>query len=134
LIPEEWGQASVKSLFKKGKRDECSNYSGISLPNSVHKIYAKIITQRFKSILEAILLEEQNGFRTGRSCIDNEFTIKQTIDKRREFNLEPHIPFLDLEKAFDRVNWHKLWKILNKRGIPYHLIQINKSLYENTSV
>jgi len=28
--PEEWGQATVKSLFKKGKRDDCSNYRGVS--------------------------------------------------------------------------------------------------------
>ena len=47
-IPEEWGQARVKSLFKKGKRDDCSDYRGISLVNSGYKIYAKIITQRSK--------------------------------------------------------------------------------------
>jgi len=82
-IPEEWGQARVKSLFKKGKRDECSNYRGIGLLNSGYKIYDKIITQRFKTILEATLLEEQNGFRIGRSCIDNMFTFKQTIEKIR---------------------------------------------------
>jgi len=108
LIPEDWGQARVKSLFKKVKRDECSNYRGISLLNSGYKIYGKVITQLFKTILEAILLEEQNGFRTGRSCIDNVFTIKQTIEKGREFNLETHIAFLDLEKAFDRVNQNQL--------------------------
>jgi hypothetical protein len=64
-IPEEWGQARVKSLFKKGKRDDCSNYRGISLLNSGYKIYTKIITQLFKTVLEAILLEEQNRFRIG---------------------------------------------------------------------
>jgi sorting nexin-29 len=76
-IPEEWGQARVKSLFKKGKRDDCSNYRGISLLNSGYKIYDKIITQRFKTISEAILLVEQNGFRRGRSSIDNVFILKQ---------------------------------------------------------
>ena len=60
-IPEEWGQARVKSLFKKSKRDSCSNCRAISLLNSVYKKYAKIITQRFKTITEALLLEEQNG-------------------------------------------------------------------------
>jgi len=45
LIPEEWRQARVKSLIKKGKRDNCSNYRGISLLNSGYKIYAKIIAQ-----------------------------------------------------------------------------------------
>jgi sorting nexin-29 len=108
-IPEEWGQARVKSLFKKGKRDDCSNYRGISILNSGYNIYAKIITQRLKTISEAILLEEQSGFRRGRSCIDNVFTLKQTVEKRREFNLETHIAFLDLGKAFDRVNRNQLW-------------------------
>jgi len=79
LIPEEWGQARVKSLFQKGKRDNSSNYRGISLLNSGYKIYAKIITQRFKTISETSLLVEQNGFRIGRSCIDNVFIIKQTM-------------------------------------------------------
>jgi hypothetical protein len=42
--------------------------------------------------------------------------------------------FLDLEKAFDGVNRTQLWQILNRRGIPYHLIEVIKSLYRNTSV
>jgi sorting nexin-29 len=134
LIPEGWGQARVKSLLKRDKRNDCSNYRSISLLNSSYKIYAIIITERFKTISEAILLEEQNGFRRGRSCIDNEFTVKQTIEKRREFNLEKHIAFLDLEKGFDRINRNQLWQILNKRGIPYHLVEVIKSLYKNTSV
>jgi len=107
-IPEEWGQARVKSLFKKGKRNDCSNYRSICLLNSGYKIYTKIITQHFKTISEAILIEERNGFRIGRSCIDNVFTIKQTTEKKREFNPETHIAFLDLEKAFDRVNRKQL--------------------------
>jgi len=98
LIPEEWEQETVKSLFEKGKRDNCSNYRGTSLLNSGYKIYAKIIAQGFKTISKTILLEEQNGFRIGRSCIDNVFIIKQIIEKRREFNLETHMAFLDLEK------------------------------------
>jgi sorting nexin-29 len=122
------GTSKSKILAQKSKLDDCSNYRGISLLNSGYKIYAKIITQRFKTISEAILLEEQNGFRRGRSRIDNVFTVKQTIEKRREFNLETHIAFLDLEKAFDRVNRKQLWQILNKRGITYHLIEVIKSL------
>ena len=30
--------------------------------------------------------------------------------------------------------WIRKLQILNKRGIPYHLIEVIKSLYENTSV
>jgi hypothetical protein len=49
--------------------------------------------------------------------MDNVFTLKQTIEKRREFNLETHIALLDLEKALDRGNQNQLWQILNRRGI-----------------
>jgi len=92
------GTSKSKIPIQKGKRDNCSNYSRISLLNGGYKIYAKIITQRFKTISEAILLEEQNGFRIGRSCIDNVFLIKQATEKRRKFSLETHKAFLDLKK------------------------------------
>jgi len=42
--------------------------------------------------------------------------------------------FLDIEKAFDRVNRNQLWQIFNRRGIPYHLIEVIKSLYKNISI
>jgi len=41
---------------------------------------------------------------------------------------------MDLEKACDRLNRNPLWQILNRRGRPYHLIEVIKSLYKNTSV
>jgi len=110
------------------------NYRGITLLSSGYKTYAKIITQCFKTVSETILLEEQNGFRIGRPCIDNVFIIKQIMEKRRKFNLTTHMAFLDLEKASDRVDRNQLWQILNRRGIPYHLIDVIKILYKNTSV
>ena len=117
LVLQEWGfcrwvgnpPKENKVLISKDAQPwkRCSNYRGISLLNSGYKIYTKIIAQCFKTISEAILLEEQNGSRIGRSRIDKVFTIKQTIEKRRQFNLETHMAFLDLEKAFDRVNRNK---------------------------
>jgi len=140
--PKERIQQEVNSFyFQNSKHDNCSNYRGITLLNSGYKTYAKIIAQCFKTISETVLLEEQNGFRIGRSCVDNVFIInlyrtafKQIMEKRREFNLETHMAFLDLEKAFDRVDRNQLWQILNRRGIPYHLIEVIKSPYKNTSV
>lgn len=134
IIPDSWKVAEVISLFKKGKRSNCKNYRGISLLNVGYKIYSKIINNRMKVITEAIILEEQSGFRPGRSCTDNVFTIKRIIEKRREFNLETHIGFVDFEKAFDRVDRAKLWNILAERGYPLHLIEIIKSLYQRTRI
>lgn len=96
--------AKVISLFKKGTRNNTGNYRGISLLNTVYKIYSKIINERLRKISESILIEEQAGFRKGRSCMDDVFSLKQIIQKRREFNLETHLAFIDFEKAFDCIN------------------------------
>jgi hypothetical protein len=89
-IPKSWLEAPVISIYKKGDGFNCENYRGISLLNVGHKIYAKVINKRLQTVSDTLLLEEQNGFRPGRSCIDNVFTIKQIIEKRREQNLETH--------------------------------------------
>lgn len=133
-IPDAWKKAKVISLFKKGNRSQPQNYRGISLLINAYKVYTKIINKRLTTISDSLLLEEQSGFRQGRSCTDNVFTINQIIEKRREFNLETHIAFIDYEKAFDRVNRELLWQILQKRGYPLHLIEVIKSLYHKTSI
>lgn len=134
IIPEDWNVASVISIYKKGDRTNPENYRGISLLNTAYKIYARVLGNRLKTIADAIMLEEQSGFRKGRSCTDNIFSVKQLIEKRREHNLETHLLFVDYTKAFDRVRRNMLWAVLKKRGIPLHLIAAIQSLYKNTKI
>jgi hypothetical protein len=47
------------------------------------------------------MTETQNGFRKGRSCTNPTFCLKLLIEKRREFNLEKHLLFIDYEKTFE---------------------------------
>lgn len=133
-VPKEWRFSVIVSLFKKGDRKLCSNYRGISLLSTSYKTYARIINQRTKAITEALLLEEQSGFRSGRSCIDNAFVLNQIIEKHREFNIETHMAFIDYEKAFDRVLRTKMWEILERRGYPKRIINVIKSLYKETEI
>ena len=78
--------------------------------------------KRLTVIAEVLLLEEQNGFRKGRSCIDFIFSASQIIEKHREFNIRKYIAFIDFKKAFDSVDRDKLWIIMLNKGIPTHLI------------
>lgn len=47
-----------------------------------------------------LVVEEQNGSQVKHSCTDTTFTIKQLI-KKRVFNLETHLAFINYEKVFD---------------------------------
>lgn len=64
-IPEIWKEAEILPIFKRGERTKCENYRGIRLLNDIYKIYAKILTSKLQIIAEAIILEEQSGFRRG---------------------------------------------------------------------
>ena len=49
--------------------------------------------------------------------------------KQREFQKNIYFCFIDYAKAFDCVDRHKLWKILQEMGIPDHLTCLLRNLY-----
>lgn len=108
----------VIPIHKRGNKKVINNYRGICLLNTAYKIYAKIVTNRLNIIADTIILEEQNGFRRNRSCIDGVFTLAQIIEKHREFNIPTFMIFIDYHKAFDTVNRIKLWDILYNTVYP----------------
>jgi hypothetical protein len=81
-----------------------------------------------------MLLEEQKGFRRNRSCTDGVFSEALLIGKHREYNIPTYIAFIDYKKAFDTISRTKLWKVLNSKGIPQHLIKAIQIVYVNTKI
>ena len=69
------------------------------------------------------------GFRKGRGTIDQIANIRWIMEKAREFQENIYYCFIDYAKAFDCVNHNKLWKILQKMGIPDHLSCLLRNLY-----
>ena len=51
------------------------------------------------------------------------------IEKARELKKKIHFCFIDSAKAFDCVDYNKLWKILNEMGIPDHFTCLLRNLY-----
>lgn len=76
----------------------------ICLLNAAYKINSKIINNTLQVLTNATIAEQQCGFRKGRSCTDDVFIVKQITEKRREFNLETPMDFIDYENAFDCVD------------------------------
>ena len=67
--------------------------------------------------------------RKGRRTRDQIADIYWIIRKAREFQKNIYFCFIDYAKAFDCVDHHKLWKILQEMGIPDHLTGLLKNLY-----
>ena len=71
----------------------------------------------------------QTGFRKGRGTRDQIANITWITEKVREFQKNIYFWFIDYAKAFNCVNNNKLWKILQRMGIPYHLTCLLRNLY-----
>ena len=75
------------------------------------------------------LPDVQAGFRKGRETRDQIANINWIIEKARESQKNIYFCFIDYAKAFDCVDYHKLWKILKEKGIPDHLTYLLRNLY-----
>jgi hypothetical protein len=122
-IPNEWRNAIVIPIFKKGVRRDPKNYRGINILNTCYKICSKILNMKLQSYSEDFMTETQNGFWKGRSCTDPTFCLKLLVEKWREYKLETHLLFIDYEKASDNVQIHILFDILKSRNIPDTLLK-----------
>ena len=56
--------------------------------------------------------DEQGSFRALRGYSDQILTLKQIGEKAREKKCRVYVSFIDLEKAYDRVNREALWQVL----------------------
>jgi len=109
-MPSEWNKSIICPIYKNGEKSECSNYRGISLLNTVHKILATAINNRLKTYAEDLLSQEQNGFRRNKSTTDNIFIMRQILEKCYEYNIEMHVFFIDYKQAFDSLTDKKPYR------------------------
>jgi sorting nexin-29 len=123
----------VINIHKKGTKSNCENNRGITLLPTAYKLFASIIKNRINEHLEDEMVEEQCGFRKGRSCTHAIFTVQQIIEKRKERILPLFLLFIDYEKAYDNVNRDKLWEMMENK-IPNYLLTTFKCIYRNTNV
>jgi hypothetical protein len=128
-VPQDWKDAQLVTIFKKGDRRLCGNYRGISLLSIPGKVFARILLNRLQTHAESFLPETQCGFRAGRGTADMIFFLKQIQEKCIEQNMPLYMIFVDFTKAFDTVDRNTLWKILLKLGFPEHFTKMVSALH-----
>jgi len=74
------------SYIQKGDGHRCENCRGIALGNVAYKILANITLEKIKPYIKKITGVYQNGFRDGRSVIDNKLVLKIIYEKIWEYN------------------------------------------------
>ena len=138
LSPSDWQQSELKPLFKGGDKNPRSplDHRPICIMSCVAKIYSCVLNNRLQSHLDRnnLLSDSQNGFRSGRSCIDHIFSLVTILRNRKITNQQTFLCFVDFRRAFDSVNHNMLFHTMSSKfGIVGKMYKSLLSLYTNPS-
>lgn len=122
-VPSAWKSANVSPIYKKGEHYKASNYRPISLTSIPCKILEHIIVSNIMDHWELhnVLVPNQHGFRSQRSCESQLLELMEEISKNIEAGIQTDVIVLDFAKAFDRVNHSLLTKKIESYGISGNL-------------
>lgn len=116
---EELNRTNLVLILKIDVPVEVGNFRPISLCKFSYKVVSKVITNILKDIMPRIISENQRAFVSGRLIQDNILVVHEAFhylkDKKRG-NLAEMAIKMDMNKAYDRVEWDFLAQVLLKLG------------------
>ena len=115
IIPEQMNTGIIR-LLPKPKRDllRPESWRPISLQGVDIKIIAKAIATRLRDKLQYIIHEDQIGFRPGKYIGETIQLITDLMQHTSNKKIKAYILSLDIEKAFDSVEWQYLDHVMTK--------------------
>lgn len=114
---DQGSNATFISLIPK-MEEACriSEFRPISLVESIYKILSKTLSCRLKEALKEVISQNQIVFLGGRQSIDGVLMANECVDAiLKKGDLGVHCK-IDMEKAYDRVNWNFLDYMLKCLG------------------
>ena len=117
MSPPNFNESHIVLIPKIKESKKVSDYRPISLCNVVYKLASKAIANRLKKVLLSIISETQSAFVHGRLITDNVLVAFETmhhISQKKGGKVGEMAINLDMSKAYDRVEWTCLEKIMEK--------------------
>ena len=134
-IPDYMNNTNIVLIPKTQGPESIGSYRPISLCNSVYKIVSKILVGRIRPLLDQLVSPCQTAFVPGQRGVDNAiivqeiiYTIGRTKGKGGYMALK-----IDLEKAYDKLEWGFIRSMLIRFNFPNNLIEIIMSCISSVS-
>ena len=137
ILLSVWRTSIITPIPKSASKDPCVplNYRGISLLSCLYKVYTSLLNQRLSLHCESndFLVDEQNGFRSARSCEDHIYALSSVIKNRKSNGEDTFCAFVDFKKAFDWVTRDLLlYKLSNSFDIHGRLFNTLSNIYSSS--
>eukprot|EP00253_Pinus_taeda_P019007 PITA_19007 len=122
------------ALIPKGDNLEDANgFRPIALCNVIYKIITSMMAKRLKPLLDKLISAKQTGFVEGRQILDGLVVTQEVIHSLKVKKQKGMMIKLDLSKAYDRLSWNYLGKVLESFGFCRRWIDWIHSLISSPS-
>ena len=134
-VPDVLNQTLIVLIPKQLGPETVSQYRPISLCNTVYKIVTKILVHRLRPLLPKLISPMQAAFLEGRRGSDNIIIAQELIYSLRNRRGRDGymVVKIDLEKAYDRLEWSFIRMVLTHFGFPDNIINLILSCVSTTS-
>ena len=132
-VPDNWRNAIVTPVYKKGPKIKAENYWPISLTRICCKVMEHVIPSNIMAYLDEhhLLHSNQHGFRKKLSCETHLIQFVQDISDTLNESGQTDIIVMDFSKAFDKVDHKRLLLKLHCFGINKDVISWIRSFLSN---
>jgi hypothetical protein len=124
FIPQDWKDANITPLIKKGSRLSPNNYRPVSLTSQVIKLLEKILYDQLMDYVSKhdLISCHQHGFQKRCSCVTQ--LLECLFDWTKDYDEKNGVDaiYLDFRKAFDTVPHRRLLYKLHHLGIRGHAL------------
>jgi exonuclease III len=125
---------NLKQCLQIAMPKSSGDYRPISLMNCFLKIYEHILFERLYAFIDSLLPASQYGFRKKRSSYDQAANLILNIQAGRSANMLVGVIFIDIKKAFDRIDRSELLLDLYHSGVRGKILRALSSIINGFSM
>ncbi|XP_057250103.1 uncharacterized protein LOC130591185 [Beta vulgaris subsp. vulgaris] len=124
-ILKEVNTTVITLIPKNSCPKNVTEYRPISCCNTLYKCITKVLCNRLRLVLHDLIMENQGGFVHGRNIIHNIMVIQDLTKHYGRKQTQPGCLLkIDLQKAYDTVNWKFLGEMLEALSFPSQFRQL----------
>lgn len=127
--PDDFCESVIIPIKKKTQATECKDHRTLSLICHTSKIMLRILGRRLERVAEDYISPNQFGFRREKGTREAIGILRTICERSIEFGNSVYACFVDLEKAFDRIDWKILLSTLKEIGVDWRDRRMIKQLY-----